>query len=125
MKRLVLIATLLTGLASMAWAADTISVDDLAGKMAQKQGPVVIDVRNEDEFLAGHIPGAIMIPQSQIGANLEMLKAHKKEPIVVYCRSGARAAKAAAELEEAGFKKVEVLDGSFQAWQAAGKPVTK
>ncbi len=122
-----LFATLLLSvlLASQAFAAGTMSVDDLAAKIDAGKAPLIIDVRSEDEFLAGHVPGARLIPHTQMAEYLDGLAGQKDDTIVLYCRSGKRAGMAAETLEKAGFKGVTVLDGSFQAWQAAGKPVAK
>jgi len=65
-----------------------------------------VDVRSADEFAEGHIEGAINIPVDDIAARTAEL-GDKTQPVVVYCRSGKRAARAAATLREAGFTKVE------------------
>ncbi|MDX1804079.1 MAG: rhodanese-like domain-containing protein [Alcanivorax sp.] len=125
MKGYRLLLAILAALPALVWAADPVSVTALADSMTRKQAPVIVDVRSEAEFLSGHIPGAIMIPVDRLEKNLELLRPHRKDHIVVYCQSGRRAHKAATELEEAGFKHVKLLDGSFQAWQAAGQPIAK
>lgn len=112
-------------LAGQAFAAGTMSVDELAGKIEAGKAPLIIDVRSEDEYLAGHVPGARLIPHTQVGEYLESLAGQKNDTIVLYCRSGKRAGAAAETLEKAGFKGITLLDGSFQAWQAAGKTVAK
>lgn len=119
---LALSATLLT---SQSFAAGTISVDELATQVKAGKAPIIIDVRSEDEFLAGHLPNARLIPHTQIGDYVEGLSAQKDETIVLYCQSGTRADTAAGVLEKAGFKKVTILDGSYKAWTAAGNKVVK
>lgn len=114
-----------TLLASLSFAAETISVDELAAQVNAGKAPMIIDVRSEDEFLAGHIPNARLIPHTQISDYVEGLSAQKDETIVLYCKSGKRAGMAADALEEAGFKKITILDGSYQAWSAAGNKVVK
>ena len=110
---------LLVSLSSALWAADNISVAQLKQEMAGDKSPIIIDVRDEDEYLAGHIPGAIMVPAKNIEHHLDMLEQYKKDEIVLYCMSGRRAGAAAAALEEAGFKKVRLLEGNYPGWQAA------
>lgn len=117
-----LIATLLT---SQSFAAGTISVDELAAQVNAGKAPMIVDVRSEDEFLAGHLPNARLIPHTQIGDYVEGLSAQKDETVVLYCQSGKRAGMAADVLEKAGFKKITILDGSYQAWTAAGNKVVK
>ena len=112
-------------LAQLSFAAGTISVNDLAQKIDAGKAPMIIDVRSEDEYLAGHVPNAKLIPHDKIGDYTDSLAAQKDEPIVVYCKSGKRANAAVDALEKAGLKKISVLEGSFDAWQSAGKPVSK
>lgn len=119
------LALFVTLLASYSFAAETISVDKLADQVKAGKAPVIIDVRSEDEFLAGHLPNARLIPHTQMGDYVEGLSALKDETVVLYCRSGKRADMAADVLEKAGFKKVTILDGSYQAWTAAGNKVVK
>ncbi|MZR63660.1 rhodanese-like domain-containing protein [Alcanivorax sp. DP30] len=109
---------LLTIFSTPLWAADSISAEQLKQEMASNKGPIVIDVRDEDEYLAGHIPGAIMVPAKNIEHHLDMLEQYKKDEIVLYCVSGRRASAAATALENAGFKKVRLLEGNYPAWQA-------
>ena len=73
-----------------------------------------MDVRSADEFSESHIEGAINIPVDEIATRTAEL-GDKSQPVVVYCRSGKRAARAAATLREAGFTKVENL-GAKENW---------
>lgn len=113
------LALVLTVLCTPLWAADSISVTQLKQEMAGQKSPIIIDVRDEDEYLAGHIPGAIMVPAKNIEHHLDMLEQYRKEEIVLYCVSGRRASAAATALEDAGFKKVRLLEGNYPAWEAA------
>lgn len=117
--------TLFVFLSAQAFAAGSISVDALASQVEAGTAPMIIDVRSEDEYLAGHVPGARLIPHDQVGEYLGDLASMKDEPVVLYCRSGKRAGMAAEVLESNGFSQITILDGSFQAWSAAGKPVAK
>lgn len=71
---------------------------------------VVIDVRTASEFAEGHLPGAQLVPVQEMPARLkdiqEMVKGDLSRPIVVYCRSGGRATRAAQMLHDAGFQNV-------------------
>jgi len=117
MKRISLgLLMLLSILATPLWAADSISINELKQAMQADQAPIIIDVRDEDEYLAGHIPGAIMVPAKQMEQHLDMLKQYRKQEIVLYCVSGRRASAAATVLEDAGFKKVRLLEGNYPGW---------
>ncbi|WP_290539235.1 MULTISPECIES: rhodanese-like domain-containing protein [Alcanivorax] len=120
MKRISLgLLVLLSILAAPLWAADSISINELKQAMQADRAPIIIDVRDEDEYLAGHIPGAIMVPAKQMEQHLDMLKQYRKQEIVLYCVSGRRASAAATVLEDAGFKKVRLLEGNYPAWSEA------
>ena len=83
---------------------------------------VFVDVRTPEEYKAGHIPGAINIPASEIQGRMNEVP--KDKEVYVYCHSGKRAAKASAILAKAGFS-VENLPESMQGWKAAGYPIEK
>lgn len=92
-----------------------------------RDADVVIDVREADEFAAGHIPGAILIPRGllefKMSATPEL--AARDLGIIVYCKTSGRAALAACALAEMGYLSVRSIAGGFDAWSAAGKPVIK
>ena len=83
---------------------------------------VFVDVRTPEEYKAGHIPGAVNIPVSEIKERMNEVP--KDKQVYVYCHSGKRAAKASAILAKAGFS-VENIPESMQGWKAAGYPVEK
>ena len=87
--------------------------------------PVVLDVRTSEEFSAGHIPGAINIPHDQLADRLADLPASRDQPVVVYCRSGRRAALAEDVLRRNGFTQVRHLEGDMPGWEAAARPVER
>lgn len=77
-------------------------------------GARLVDVRTPEEFDAGHIDGAVNIPVQDLPARMDEL-GRKDEPIVVYCRSGARSGSAKRTLEAAGYTKVVDL-GPMSRW---------
>jgi phage shock protein E len=85
-----------------------------------KQQHMLIDVRTTEEFRAGHIPGAVNIELQLLPVRMATLP--KAQPIVLYCRSGARSSNAAQMLKRAGFENVRDL-GGIMTWQAQGLPV--
>jgi len=120
MKRISLgLLMLLSILATPLCVANSISINELKQAMQADRAPIIIDVRDEDEYLAGHIPGAIMVPAKQMEQHLDMLKQYRKQEIVLYCVSGRRASAAATVLEDAGFKKVRLLEGNYPGWSKA------
>ncbi|MDR5172424.1 rhodanese-like domain-containing protein [Methylobacillus flagellatus] len=86
---------------------------------------VVLDVRDDAEFAAGHIADAKHIPLAQLPERLKELSKFKDKPVLVYCESGARAGKAAAILAKNEFKQVKQLQGGVKAWQDAKLPLVK
>jgi rhodanese-related sulfurtransferase len=83
------------------------------------EGAVLLDVREPDEWAAGHAPGAVHVPLGQLGARLAEIPSGT---VVVVCRSGARSARAAAALLGAG-RDARNLAGGMQAWAGAGLAV--
>jgi rhodanese-related sulfurtransferase len=84
-------------------------------------GAWLLDVREDDEWLAGHAPGATHIPLGQLGARAAEVP--KTETVYVICRSGGRSARAAFALVAAGWDAVNVA-GGMHDWDAAGRPMT-
>jgi rhodanese-related sulfurtransferase len=83
----------------------------------------LIDVRTPGEFAASHIAGSYNVPLPVLGEHQAELRQRSDEPVVLICQSGRRATAAEAQLRQAGFASVRVLDGGIVAWQAAGLPV--
>ena len=71
----------------------------------------ILDVREEDEFAEGHIPGAILIPHTEIEDKAEEMLTDKEEIILVYCRSGRRSKLAAEAMARLGYKNVKEFGG--------------
>jgi rhodanese-related sulfurtransferase len=80
----------------------------------------LLDVREDDEWAAGHAPGARHIPLGQVGARATEIP--QGEAIYVICRSGGRSARAAQALVGAGWEAINVA-GGMQDWAAAGRPM--
>jgi rhodanese-related sulfurtransferase len=84
---------------------------------------VVLDVRTPEEYAAGHLPSAINIAHTQLADRIGELAEARERDIVVYCRSGARSAKALEILEKAGFKRLFHLNGDYTRWSEEKRPV--
>ena len=85
----------------------------------------VLDLRSEEAFKAGHLPGAKHVPSNEILARIEKLKLDRKNPLILVCETGVSSRKAIAEVQKLGFAEVGTLDGGVQAWQAAALPLVK
>ncbi len=117
--------------AAVAWhAADALGQatasrrDDIAQADAiMGGGRLIVDLREPNEWAAGHLPGAVHHPLGQVRAALAALP--RDTPIAVHCQAGTRSAIGASVLEAAGFTDVVDLGGGFAAWAAAGRPVER
>ena len=81
---------------------------------------LILDVREQDEWDAGHAPGAVHIPLGDLPARLEDLPDTDAATLAVACRGGGRSSRAVAWLNQQGFD-VANLDGGMKAWESAGK----
>lgn len=97
----------------------TMSPTELAALIESHKAPLVLDVRSDEEFSQGHVPGAVLIPHDQLEARIGELGEPRE--VVVYCRSGRRSGLIQPVLEKHGFQ-VRQLEGSWQGWQAAKLP---
>jgi len=88
---------------------------------------VLLDVREADEFAAGHLPGAIHISRGLLEFKLSGTPAlaARDLKVVLYCKTSGRAALAAAAMKEMGYLNVQSIAGGYDAWVAAGLPVHK
>ncbi|WP_229693611.1 rhodanese-like domain-containing protein [Lentzea pudingi] len=84
------------------------------------EGAVLLDVREQDEWDAGHAPGALHVPMSEIGARLEEVP--NDVQLYVVCRAGGRSARVTQYLNQTGWEAVNV-EGGMQHWEAAGRPL--
>ncbi|MEI8158009.1 MAG: rhodanese-like domain-containing protein [Burkholderiales bacterium] len=96
-------------------------------EQAIRDADVLVDVREADEFAAGHLGGAVHISRGMLefkfSANPALQARDLK--VLLYCKTSGRAALAAAALHEMGYLNLQSLAGGFDAWAAAGKPVAK
>lgn len=95
--------------------------------VAIQQADVLIDVREADEFAAGHLPGAVLVPRGLLEFKLSGTPAlsSRDMKVVLYCKTSGRAALAALAMQNMGYLKVTSIAGGYDAWAAAGKPVVK
>ncbi len=100
-----------------------INVVQLQTLRAASPSPVLVDVREDNEWIKSRIPGAIHIGRGVLEMSIESRIPQKSTPIIVYCQGGGRSAVAADVLGKMGYTNVLSLAGGFAAYQAAGLPV--
>lgn len=99
---------------------EEISVDELAGKLDGDSAAVLIDVRQPDEYAAGHVPGARLVPLGTVPDRLEELRG--LGPLLVICRSGGRSGQACEFLTAQGVTATNIRGGTV-AWMDSGRPL--
>ena len=108
-----------------------ITPDDLEEMKAAAGDLLIVDVREPDEYQAGHIEGAINVPRGTLegAADPDYHKRHETlcrahdRPVVLYCESGGRSAMATRTLSEMGFSDVRNLAGGVKTWEAEDFPL--
>ncbi len=133
MNKLLIIILLVAVVSLAAWAINsgkndgfkTVDADEFENIISDYNNVQLLDVRTQDEFDEGHIPGAMLIDVKD-STFMEQATAQlvKTKPVAVYCRSGRRSANAASLLVKAGFEVIN-LNGGILAWQRQGKRVMK
>ena len=106
----------------------TRGIQDINVAQAQaliQQGAFVLDVREPDEFEAGHLPASTLIPLAQLPDRVAELEAHRSHNIVVICHGGKRSATACGQLAQLGFTGTYNIAGGILAWKKAKLPVVR
>jgi phage shock protein E len=102
--------------------AQTVDVQTVANVM-DRDDVVLIDVREQVEYDAGHIPGVTLIPLGQVASRMSEIPTDKT--VIITCRSGNRSGQATDFLRANGFTNVHNMAGGILAWERAGLPVDK
>ncbi len=92
-----------------------ISQDEAKSMMAADDGHIIVDVRRQDEYDAGHIPGAVLIPNESIGTQMPAELPDLDQIILVYCRSGNRSKQASQKLADMGYTNIYEF-GGINTW---------
>ena len=119
MKYILMIALVIGGLFMFMQSGNanqTMTYQELQNKLNAKENFVLLDVRTQEEFNAGHIPSAILLPYDEINLKAATVLPEKEKEIVLYCRSGRRSAIAKKALVELGYKDVKDF-GVINRWQ--------
>jgi rhodanese-related sulfurtransferase len=85
---------------------------------------ILVDVREDNEWNRGHIPGAIHLSKGIIERDIENAIPDKSAEIILYCGGGFRSALAADNLQKMGYRNVLSMDGGWRGWTAANYPIT-
>lgn len=100
-----------------------ISLEELRGRLEAKPAFTLLDVREGEEFRAGHIPGAINVPRGFLEIKIESALPDRDAPVVVYCAGGTRSALAARTLHDMGYTRVESVNPGFSQWKDRRYPM--
>ncbi len=93
--------------------------------LVNKEGALVLDVRDSKEFAAGHIVDAVNVPHTSLESRLAELDKYKEKPVTIVCKMGQHAGTAGAMLRKAGFASVSRLSGGMTEWRNQNLPVVK
>jgi rhodanese-related sulfurtransferase len=96
-----------------------------AVQLINRERAVVLDVREKEEFTAGHIGGAKNLPVSDVEAKLTDTVKNKGVPLILVCATGARANRALAMAKKLGYEQAQVLAGGLKSWKEANLPIEK
>jgi rhodanese-related sulfurtransferase len=101
-----------------------VSSADAMGMLGKR---IIIDVREYDEYAAGHLPGAINIPRGVLEFKIGMVPecANKDGAFLIYCRTSGRAALSAVQLQKLGYGNIVSMLGGFDAWNTENRPTEK
>jgi rhodanese-related sulfurtransferase len=101
-----------------------VSIDDVRAMQQPGDRFHLLDVREQDEFARGHLPGARHLSKGIIERDIEATIPDLDAPIVLYCGGGYRSALAADALQQMGYTHVRSMWGGWRGWTDAGLPVT-
>lgn len=101
-----------------------VSVADTRARLAADQNIQLIDVREDNEWLAGHAVGAKHLGKGIIERDIELEVPDKATELVLYCGGGFRSALVADVLQEMGYTNAWSMAGGWKAWKDSGAPVT-
>ena len=105
-------------------AGATVGTQELV-RLVNKENAVVLDVRERNEFMEGHIVDALNIPYASLESRLDEISQHKETPIVIACKMGQHSGAAGTLLRKNGFTNVMRLTGGYTEWCAQNLPVVK
>ena len=102
-----------------------VTIDEVKAKLDRKEKFVLVDVREESEYAADHLPGAVHLGKGTIERDVEDRVPDQNTPMVLYCGGGFRSALAADNLQKMGYTHVLSMDGGIRGWREKGFPLTR
>jgi rhodanese-related sulfurtransferase len=102
-----------------------VTIDDVKAKLDRGEKFLLIDVREESEYAADHLPGAVHLGKGIIERDVEARVPDQETPMVLYCGGGFRSALAADNLQKMGYTHVLSMDGGIRGWREKGFALTK
>jgi rhodanese-related sulfurtransferase len=101
------------------------TIDDVQQKIDRGERFTLVDVREDNEWAAGHLPNAVHLGKGVIERDIEKAVPDTAAPLILYCGGGFRSALAADNLQKMGYTDVISMDGGFRGWKEKGLPVEK
>ena len=101
------------------------TVDDVKRRLDAGEKLVLVDVREESEYAAGHVPGAMHISKGVMERDVETKIPDASTEVILYCGGGFRSALTADNLQKMGYTNVISMDGGWRDWTAKGLPVSR
>ena len=101
------------------------TADDVKRRLDAGEKFVLVDVREQSEYAAGHLPGAVHLGKGVIERDIEKTIPDPATPLVLYCGGGFRSALAADNMQKMGYTNVISMDGGWRGWTQQGYPVEK
>jgi rhodanese-related sulfurtransferase len=101
------------------------NVEDVTRRMDHGEKFLLVDVREDNEWEKGHVPGAVHMGRGVIERDIEMKVPETATKMILYCGGGFRSALVADNLQKMGYTNVESMDGGWRGWVGAGLPTAK
>jgi len=101
------------------------NVAEVQRRMAGGENFLLVDVREDNEWALGHVPGAVHMGRGIIERDIEMKVPETSTKVILYCGGGFRSALVADNLRKMGYTNVESMDGGWRGWVEAGLPTAK
>jgi len=102
-----------------------VNAHDVKAKLDNQERFFLVDVREESEYAAGHLPKAIHLSKGILERDIEGVIPDLGAQIILYCGGGFRSALAAENLQRMGYETVFSMDGGFRDWRGAGFPIAR
>lgn len=125
MAFIVILVMLLMNIFGPALKGYKVITPSMATQMINQQDALILDIRQDNEYVGGHIVNSTHIPLSYLNDRIGEIENHKNKPVIAVCRTGHRSSSACATLKKAGFESVYNLSGGVLAWESANLPLTK